>query len=458
MRIHSLSACALLSLATALPLASRAQESSINTYSPYTLYGLGSLSGAGNTNFVGMGGASIGFRNAGFDSPGDVRLNVSNPASLSAIAPKSFILDAGMAGSNVYMRQNSGDGAIKTSFNTFNVNNVTIAFPIARRLGFALNVSPYSQVGYRIQKDDLSYLADLGVVRYYYDGEGELNEAKAAMGWEPFKNFSIGAEFIYMFGNINRNYQAMIGSYTGSGSYYDFSSLNGSIATTNEKIGRVFGAFGVQYTPLDKAKSRLTIGATYRLGGKLNSTVTDFIPSNNIYGDTIRFEVARSTTRMPQVIGAGLYFHKPKWAVGVDYLFHEWSRNGYDADNRVRFVDTHTVKLGVQYTPNRYDIRGKFGSFFNRITYKAGFRYNNNYLEFGGRSLSDKAVTVGFDVPFAAMTVSNLSIGVELGEKGRLGQDGAGRQLIRERYFKINVGMMLFGRDYDYWFEKYKYN
>ncbi len=438
----------------AIVFRAQAQENSLNTYSPYTMYGLGNLNSTSNTSFTGLAGASIGFRNDGFDSAGTLRVNPSNPASLSGLGARTFIFDVGLAGSNVYMKQRSGSDMLKTSFNTFNINNVTAAFSIAGKLGFAFNLSPYSEVGYRVHTDDVSYLADLGIVRYYYNGQGDVSEAKAAMGWAPFKRLSVGAEFIYLWGNIDRTYQAVIMSYTGSGQYSEISSRNGSTANTNEKVARVFGAFGVQYTALDKPKSRLTLGATYRLGGKLNSTVTDFIPSNNIYGDTIRFNQMRSTTYMPQTIGIGAYFHRPKWAIGADYVFQDWgAKNGNAGDDNVQYVNTNTFKLGAQYTPNRLDIRGRASSFFNRITYKVGVRYGNNYLQFMGQPIREKAVTIGLDIPFRAVNVSTLNVGVELGQRGQLGHG-----LVKENYFKVNVGVMLFGRDYDYWFEKYKYN
>jgi hypothetical protein len=452
----------ILSLVTLAPTAALAQESSVNTFSPYTMYGPGNLNNAASTAFVGMGGASIGFRNDGFDTTVDTKLNLANPASLSGLAPKSFIFDVGLAGSNVYLAQRDATyGSLKSSFNTFNVNNMTLAFPLARRLGMAINISPFSQVGYRVHTDDYDYLADLGIVRYYYDGQGDVNEAKLSLGWEPFKRLSIGAEVTYMWGNIDRTYQAVILNLTGSGEYSEISSRGGATANTNERVSKAFGAFGVQYTAIDNPKSRLTLGATYRLGGKLRSTVTDYIPSNNIYGDTVRFAEMRSPLRLPQTIGAGVYFHRPKFAVGFDYVWQDWgSANDYNLNTsanpgvmNVRYVNTSTYKLGVQFTPDRYDIRGRFGSFWNRVTYKAGVRYNDFYMQFGGRKIAEKAITVGMDIPFAAMNVSQISVGLELGERGTMQQN-----LIRERFFKINVGVMLFGRDYDYWFEKYKYN
>jgi hypothetical protein len=157
---------------------------------------------------------------------------------------------------------------------------------------------------------------------------------------------------------------------------------------------------------------------------------------------------------MPQRIGAGFFFHRPKWAVGADYIREDWgAHNTYDAVNDVRYVDTGTFKVGGRYTPNRYDMRGRIASFFNRMTYKAGFRTSNNYLQFQGVPMNDRAVTLGVDIPFRADKISNLAIGLEYGERGTLN-----RGLVKERYFKVSVGVMFFGGDYDYWFHKNKYN
>ncbi len=456
MRIYKYLFAAALTLGLALtPGASRAQESSLGTYSPYSMYGLGNLTGSPLSAFAGMGGTSIGFRNGGFDTTADLRLNLSNAASLSGIPGQTFIFDVGLAGSNVYAQQRSREGMLRTSFNTFNFNNFSIAFPlIGNKMGFAVSVSPFSEVGYKIHNDDESHLSDLGVVRYFYDGQGNVTEAKAALGLQLLRNLSIGVEANYLWGNIDRMYKAEILNYLVSGT---FNSIN---ASTNERVGKIFAAFGMQYTPLDKARTRLTIGATYRLGGKLDSKVTDYIPSNNIFEDVIRLDEYTSPTYMPDRIGAGVYFHRPRWAVGADYVYEGWGKhNEYDALNDVRYVNTNTFKIGARYTPNRYDIRGKFGSFFNRMTYKAGFRTGANYLEFRGVPMNERAVSFGVDIPFKATTVSNLSIGIEYSERGRLGTVGTpGGDLVKERYFKINAGVMLFGGDYDYWFRKYKYN
>ncbi len=445
-----------------LPLALKAQENSINTFSPYTMYGLGNMNYTGSVSFAAMGGASIGYRSGTSRTGGyvdyltDIRVNTTNPASLSALTPgRSLVVDVGMTGGGFYLRERVGGRDVNSSFNTFNLNNVTVAFPIVRRLGFAINVSPYSQVGYRVQRDDNRHLADLGLMRDMYRGEGDVTELKAQMGWEIVPHrLSIGAELIYLWGDISRSYEARFYDYTGSGTYNELSSRSGVTASTNEKISRVLAGFGVQVTPIDAPKSRLTVGLTYRMGQKLRSRVTDYVPSNNIYGDAVRDSIYLSPMYLPHTAGVGLYFQRPKWAVGFDYVFQSWGqKNVLDMANGVDYINTNTYRLGAQYTPNRRDIGVKAANFFNRITYRVGLRYNDYYMTFGGKKLNEKAISVGLDIPFGSMKVSNVSLGLELGERGRLGTG-----LIRERYWKVSVGLMLFGRDYDYWFEKYKYN
>ena len=54
------------------------QSSSLNTYSPYTFYGIGDIHEEGIAVTRAMGGASIGFRNPFY-------VNVTNPASYSSV-------------------------------------------------------------------------------------------------------------------------------------------------------------------------------------------------------------------------------------------------------------------------------------------------------------------------------------------------------------------------------------
>ncbi len=416
-----------------LPMAVAAQSSSINTFSPYTFYGIGDFSTPGTANLRSMGGVGVGFREP-------ISINYLNPASYSVIQQRSFLLNFGMEGQNFY----SKSSVAKNSYNTFNVRDVAIQFPLAKKLGFGFVVTPLSNVGYRVEmtETDPNIVANLGDVKYKYVGEGGITQIKAGLGWEVFKNFSIGAEMIYYLGNIERSFNTEITVITGDGTY------NNLTATNTENVSRVFADFGLQYDVIRNSKRMLTLGATYQLGGSLRPQVKRYIPSGNFVGDTVAFSQTTSPFKLPSTLSVGMFYRTAKIGVGADYVFQKWNGiNADDLENNIRYVNTNTVKLGMQITPNLYDIR----HFMKRLTYRFGFRYSDYYMQFGGEKIADKAVTLGVGIPIKTQGLSNINVGLEFGQRGT-----TQKALIRERYLKFSIGLSLFGEDY--WFRKMKYD
>ena len=420
-------------LALALPAGAWAQSSSINAFSPYTCYGLGDMSTPGTAYLRSMGGIGVAFRN-------QVMINYMNPASYSAVQPKSFLFNFGMEGQNFYLKT----GESKNSYNTFNVRDVGIAFPIARRLGFGLSVTPLSNVGYRMEETvtDPDILATVGQVKYKYSGEGGLTQFKAGVGMEIAKGLSVGAEMIYYLGSIDRYIDQYITPITSSGSY---SNMN---ASTKESVCRIFGNCGIQYDVLATEKRMLTLGVTYQLGGELRSDITKYVPSGDMYADTVSLVTSKSDFTLPSNLTVGLFYQTAKIGVGFDYSYQNWAgKNKADEVNGVKFVDTHSIKVGGQYTPDWGDIR----HFYRRLTYRAGFRYSTYYMQLKGQNISDKAVTVGVGIPINMKRLSNINVGAEYGVRGN-----TRRGMIRENYFKFSIGLSLFGEDF--WFVKPKYD
>lgn len=423
-------------------LSAQKTESSLGMYSPYTFYGVGALNYTAGTALDGMGGASVAFRSF-------KRTNLVNPAGFSAVGRRSFLFEMGLTGLNMYGKQRIDGQDRTTSNNMFNLGNVSVMLPLAKGLGLGINVLPYSSVGYYTTRyeDNSDVIADIGAVQYVYTGEGGITQFKIGAGWEVFKGFSIGAEMIYLRGNIDRTYDMNIIPYTGSGTY------NGIFASQNDKVSRIMGNFGLQYGFDIGRKNRLTLGATYRLGGRLNADVTDYIPSGNIYGDTVRMDSYISDVRLPSEISVGVFYQRPTFGIGFDYQYQNWADgNAFDAVNKVGYVNTSSYRLGAEYTPDRGSVR----SFFKRVTYRAGIKYGDYYLSFDGHKLSERSVSIGFEIPFMMNTVSNVNIAFELGKRGNAST--LNRGLVLERFFRVNVGITLFGGDYDYWFVKYKYD
>lgn len=130
-------------LLSCLPLAVSAQSSSINTFSPYSYYGIGDIMAQGPSFSRAMGGVGLGFR-----SP--IAINSLNPASYSAINRQTALFQVGLYGQNYYLRSQD----TKSSYNTFNVSEIALQLPIAEGLGFTVGISPFSSVGYRITQSE----------------------------------------------------------------------------------------------------------------------------------------------------------------------------------------------------------------------------------------------------------------------------------------------------------------
>ena len=159
-----------------VPVSAMAQTSSINAFSPYSMYGIGELQTPGVVAQRSMGGVGLGMRSS-------VMVNPLNPAAYSLTPRQGFLFDFGVEGVNFYNRQQKyADGAqttSRTSYNTFNFHDIAFQLPLARRLGLGFSLTPYSSVGYRVsadeQRDDL--WAAFGVVKYLCAGQGHLTEA-----------------------------------------------------------------------------------------------------------------------------------------------------------------------------------------------------------------------------------------------------------------------------------------
>lgn len=417
-----------------LPAVVSAQDSSINAFSPYSFYGLGDFAVQGTANIQAMGGAGIAYREG-------TTINYMNPASFSSIRRKSALFNVGLQGQNFYLKTTDK----KSSFNTFNVSNIAFSVPLAAKLGLGVSLTPLSSVGYRISTSETD--PDIGQLNFFYTGEGDISQAKLSIGYEVFKNLSIGAELVYYFGSIDRHSVLSITELDESQNYKDVSLI------MEESYSKLLPSFGMQYNiPLKQNKRALTIGATFQPKTKLNPKITRSVPTSdedNYFGDYIsRLEYRNKDLAMPAIVSGGLYYHTTKVSIGADYVYQAWKGANKNPEGmQYTFRNTNTFRGGVQFTPDRGDIR----NFMNRLTYRAGVRYSDYYLNVNGRDITDKAITLGLGIPVKRAGFSNIDLGLELGQRGTTKNN-----LIKENYFRFTIGLSLFGNDF--WFVKPKYD
>ena len=440
-----------LALAVIVPCMAWGQTSSINAFSPYSMYGLGELRTPGTLQTRSMGGVGVGMRNA-------AAVNLLNPAAYSAVRPKSFLFDFGLEGQCFYNSQKYYGQTLNTSYYTVNFHDIAFQLPIAKHLGLGFSLTPYSSVGYRMKQevDDDEIWGNIGRVQYQWDGDGDVTEVKLGLGWEIFRGFSIGIAAQYYWGDIQRIYKtAILENITGGGLIAD------ATGTETYSVSRFKGQFGVQWSPISNRRRILTIGATYDIGGDLNPNVTTKVQTGDIF-NTVAMDMGnRLGLKLPQQVAVGIYYNTPKIAVGADYVYQDWrsgnsrlvekSAAGFD----VAYRNTNTVKLGVEYTPNKADVR----SALKRWSYRAGVRYGTYNQTFGGVDVNEYAVTLGVGIPLTVLGgilgASSVDLGVEVGGRGSFKASNEQVSLVKQTYCKFSLGVTLFG---DYWFVRPKYD
>ncbi|MDG2454856.1 MAG: hypothetical protein P8N47_03515 [Bacteroidia bacterium] len=160
------------------------------TSSPFSISGLGELKSRSFPQHQAMGGTSVSQVNKGVFTP-------ANPASYANI--DFTVFGVGARASIGELR--STDEKVNTSSGNF--NHFAMAFPIGtkRKMGVSFGTNQYSDVGYSITNN-----VNIDTPSYYnlFGGTGGISRVYAGYGVELYKNFKLGANVNYNFGNIQK--------------------------------------------------------------------------------------------------------------------------------------------------------------------------------------------------------------------------------------------------------------
>lgn len=418
-----------------------AQNDAYNSYSPYSMFGIGDISKQGTAYNKSMGGVGIASR--------DTRnINILNPAAVTAREEKSFMADFGVAQSNKYYAQHD----IRSANNTFNIYDFVISFPVFKSFAMYAGVTPFSDLGYKTSSKvtDPVVISQTGVITNTAQGYGGLTDIFIGGGVKVFKGFSVGAELQYYFGNLHKN-----NTFNVSGSTYRNISSG-----FNMNLHAVTGKFGAQYEIPLTQKVTAVAGATYRLATSLRgevqrfeiqtiSSIQDSTPSPRTFTDTL----GRGNVKIASELGVGIALKGgDKWTAEVNYIRSDWGSTGMDSalgfanvGNAVFSASaSQSVRAGFSIVPNRNDIR----YYRRRITYRAGAYWDQACCKVDGNVINAVGLTFGVTLPVFRWS-NGLTLGVDLGQRGSLTGN-----LVRERYVSFNVGMNVF----DIWFMKPKYD
>ena len=415
-----------------------AQEGAYGAYSPYSVFGLGELEKEGSAYNKSMGGTGIATRNKRF-------INYTNPAAVTARDTLAFMADFGLEQKNTLYRQ----GDLRSANNTFNIHNFVMSFPIYRSSAFMVGLTPFSDVGYDFSsvEERQDIIGNTGNITYDSRGTGSVYQLFVGAGVTFWKRLSLGAEYLYYFGNIDRitRMDYMNTSYR-------------SVRTGNELAVRAStGKFGLQYEQKLGGNVSMIVGATYRMSAKMNGYSTNYrYATQSSVVDTLTHRVdtlAYGNLCFGDEIGVGISVKGgEKWHAEFNYLRSGWEKSGMDTapgfsaigDSKFSTTTSQSYRLGFEFVPNRNDIR----YYMKRCAYRAGVYYDQAYYKLDGNNINSMGITLGMTLPVFRW-YNGLTVGLDLGQKAST-REG----MIRERYAKIAIGFNV----HDIWFQKPRYN
>ena len=426
----------LLSALLAACAAVSAHGQATGTYTPYSIYGVGDLSQPGSAYSKTMGGTGVAVRNNRY-------LNLINPAAVTARDSLSFMADFSLYSDNKLFQQ----AGIKSASNTVNINDLAMSFPIWRKSAMMVGIMPFSDTGfgYSFNYTDPQLIGQTGNITYSATGTGSLYKAFAAAGVTLFKRLSLGVQWNYYFGKIDKVYATT----------FNDASYNGILNGTSGNITGNGFKFGVQYEQPVGTKHSLTVGATYSLPVNLTGTMETYrFSSGSAVSDTLSYKVdylgQDSKVQLPNELAVGIAFQeRGRWVATFDYSRSDWRGSGLDgargftASSLFSATVAQTFRAGFEIVPNRNDIR----YYFNHVAYRVGAYHKKEYYLLDGKQVASTGITLGLTLPIVN-NYNGFTIGVDLGQRGSL----SGEQ-IRERYVNISVGFNL----YDIWFRKPQY-
>jgi hypothetical protein len=403
----------------------------VSISSPYSIFGIGNLYGVSSQNNLALGGASTAFSSPYF-------INPANPASYMAFDTNSFVFDAAFNLRTGTLR--TIDASQKTKFGS--LSNLYFGLPVTKWWRASLGVMPYSNVGYDIEGSQV--IPNVGSQVSIYKGYGGVNKAYFGSAFSPVKNLSIGVNMSYLFGNIVKERALTFPD----SAYY----INSMIKST-ARLSKVNFDFGLMYRVNLKEGRFMQFGMTYNPKQSIDgnsekiaySYTWDYTNNLEIVKDTASIETGnKGVVELPTAVGAGFMIgSNNRWFAVADVNWQKWSEFRYLGDNP-GLKDNLRVSLGGQLRPSSVDM----GKYYQRINYRAGFRFEQSYLEINQTRINDFGISFGVGLPMKKSR-STINIAVELGTQGTTQNN-----LVKENYMRLTIGTSLQER----WFLKRKFN
>ncbi len=404
--------------------------------SPYSFFGIGTLFNKGLTYHNSMGGLGI-------SNGKPWILNNVNPALLPMNTFSTF--DAGLGIENRTLKTSD----LKQSNINGGLGYLALGFPlVSGKWSMAFGLMPYSNVSYNVSSSGNVINHEAAASDRQNVGSGGLNQVYVGSGWQIIPKFLYaGGRIGYTFGTIKdetflnlseveyRNEEDSIGfpkqfdpSVLYKSSQYSGFLLEGGIYARK---------------PLGK-KVDLNVGLIYELSSNMKTTLNERIEATNNNPvpptDTIVFDM-KGTTFLPQKLGVGISLSKAyKWTFGVDFYSRDWSRFETESITEQELTQSYQLIVGGEFTPDITSVN----SYMKRVTYQFGINYEQTPVKINNTNIDDFGINFGLSLPVGNASIFNFGI-----KYGQMGTTSNG--LIKENYYKINLGMTFNDRSFGWY-------
>lgn len=402
--------------------------------SPYSYFGIGDQFSPRTIEQNSMGGIGVAFNHYKY-------LNFTNPAAYADLMYTTYTV--GLLNSDLTVKS----GTAEQNSNSTSLSYIALAFPLGKNAGLSFGMQPVSTVGYSLSN---TVVVDGTITEgTAYSGNGGVNRLYSSFGIRVYKGFTLGVEADFSFGGIENS---IINQ-----------RANASLATKYNEVINLRGTsvkFGAQYQKELENKLKITAGATVKLGNNLNVEGNDYLYSFRFASsgaesprDTLSSTVIDGEFNLPLKSNFGIGLGKSdKWYAGVEYE----SQNAIGSTDLLtnttgayRYGKSDRISLGGFYLPKVNSI----SSYWERVTYRAGVRYENTGLLVDGSGnnsnfteINDFGISFGLGLPLKRLSTVNM--GFEFGKRGTIENN-----LIQENYFNFRLSLSLTDTN---WFIKRK--
>jgi hypothetical protein len=424
--------------------------------SPFSSVGIGTFGNMSDGQFAGLGNITAPVVDSNVSNP-------SNPSSYAFLSKGQPLFGFGIASRiSTYSR----NGLSKTD-GTAGISQISLLFPIAKRLGAGVGLMPYSSKGYGFY--ERSYAYDDSVTHQYV-GSGTTQRVFVGLGYELLSlkrhSISLGGNFAYIFGSVSDERRAIL----------DDISPKGGLDISSYRLNALYYDFGLTYQVKlnEKGNQHLTLSGTYVPQLKLSTNLdyglyyaTD-VSDNDTY-DTLQFvENNKGTITAPSTMTVGFaYSYSPDNSNGNlkrvyqlkvygEYASTNWKNYEERFSNVTStqsFENSSKIALGVQFVPSSEATSKSAGTnYLHRIRYRiGGYNLSTPYL-LNDKQVKEKAVTLGFGLPMSSVrSNSTLNVSFQMGTQGN-----GDKSDVKENFYSISIGVVLAPSFNDRWFRRYK--